>query len=120
MPFQPVAGVGVSVINTGVETAAQAAIAVLIGVTSWPRVHTPSPTRCRYAPLRRQSFCTASPQHVFASARMFWHCTAALHDNAARFAAHHHAVSGCGRTLKYIVLAWASLALGYDTTQARR
>ncbi|MBB1604716.1 lysophospholipid transporter LplT [Variovorax sp. UMC13] len=108
-------------IDTGIETAPEAAIAALIFVymlAAWFNTRIPH-TGVEMRPLR------ANAQHSFARNMVallpdFWHCNARLwRDKLGQISlATTTLFWGAGGNLKYIVLAWASLALGYSTAQA--
>jgi LPLT family lysophospholipid transporter-like MFS transporter len=108
-------------IDTGVNSPAEAAISVLIFVymlAAWFNTRIPH-TGVEMRPLR------ANPQHgllrnMGALLPDFWHCNARLwRDKLGQISlATTTLFWGAGGNLKYIVLAWASLALGYNTTQA--
>lgn len=108
-------------IDTGVDTPSEAAITVLIFVymiAAWFNTRIPN-TGVEMRPLR------ANPRHgmvrnMAALLPDFWHCNARLwRDKLGQISlATTTLFWGAGGNLKYIVLAWASLALGYSTTQA--
>ena len=108
-------------IDTGVDTPPQAAIAALIGVyvlAAWFNTRIPD-TGVEMRPLR------ANPRYGFvrnvaALLPDFWHCNSRLwRDKLGQISlATTTLFWGASGNLKYIVLAWASLALGYNTTQA--
>ncbi|VWX58881.1 MFS transporter, LPLT family, lysophospholipid transporter [Burkholderiales bacterium 8X] len=109
------------IIDTGVDTAPEAAIAALILVyliAAWFNTRIPH-TGVEMRPLR------ANPQHgilrnMAALLPDFWHCNSRLwRDKLGQISlATTTLFWGAGGNLKYIVLAWASLALGYSTAQA--
>ena len=108
-------------IDTGVGTAAEAAIAALIAVyaiAAWFNLRIPH-TGVEMRPLR------GTPQSsVLGSALTllpdFWACNARLwRDRLGQISLSTTTLFwGAGGNLKFIVLAWAAVALGYDTTQA--
>ncbi|RZI92890.1 MAG: lysophospholipid transporter LplT, partial [Variovorax sp.] len=108
-------------LNTGVDTPSEAAISVLIFVymiAAWFNTRIPN-TGVELRPLR------SNPEHSVARNMVallpdFWHCNARLwRDKLGQISlATTTLFWGAGGNLKYIVLAWASLALGYSTTQA--
>ncbi len=109
------------VFDTGIDTAPEAAIAVLIGVyalAAWFNTRIPH-TGVEMRPLR------ANPEQSLARNLVallpdFWHCNARLwRDKLGQISlAATTLFWGVGGNLRYIVLAWASLALGYSTAQA--
>ncbi len=113
--------ISLPLIETHIDTPPQAAIAVLIFVyalAAWFNLRIPH-TGVAMRPLR------ANPRHgvarnVVALLPDFWHCNARLwRDKLGQISlATTTLFWGAGGNLKYIVLAWASLALGYDTAQA--
>ncbi|BEP46660.1 MULTISPECIES: lysophospholipid transporter LplT [Variovorax] len=108
-------------IDTGVDSPAEAAISVLIFVymlAAWFNTRIPH-TGVEMRPLR------ANPAHglarnMFSLLPDFWHCNARLwRDKLGQISlATTTLFWGAGANLKYIVLAWAALALDYNTTQA--
>ena len=108
-------------INTGIESPAEAAISVLIFVyalAAWFNTRIPH-TGVEMRPLR------SNPAHGLARNMVsllpdFWHCNARLwRDKLGQISlATTTLFWGAGANLKYIVLAWAALALDYNTTQA--
>jgi LPLT family lysophospholipid transporter-like MFS transporter len=109
------------ILDTGVDTPPEAAIAALIFVyilAAWFNTRIPE-TGVEMRPLR------ANPQHGFvrniaALLPDFWHCNSRLwRDKLGQISLSTTTLFwGAGGNLKYIVLAWASLALGYSTAQA--
>ncbi|MCB1977941.1 MAG: lysophospholipid transporter LplT [Burkholderiaceae bacterium] len=109
------------VLDLGVATPAEAAIAALIAVyaiAAWFNLRIPH-TGVEMRPLRRTpeagvlgSALTLLPD--------FWACNARLwRDRLGQISlATTTLFWGAGGNLKFIVLAWAAVALGYDTTQA--
>ena len=108
-------------IDTGIDTAPEAAISVLIFVyliAAWFNTRIPH-TRVEMRPLRanrQHSFA----RNLFALLPDFWHCNSRLwRDKLGQISLGTTTLFwGAGGNLKYIVLAWASLALGYNTAQA--
>ncbi|MBO9516221.1 MAG: lysophospholipid transporter LplT [Variovorax sp.] len=108
-------------IDTGIDTPPEAAIATLIlvyAVAAWFNTRIPD-TGVEMRPLR------ANPQYgvtrnLLSLLPDFWHCNARLwRDKLGQISlATTTLFWGAGGNLKYIVLAWASLALGYNTAQA--
>ncbi|MDH6592282.1 LPLT family lysophospholipid transporter-like MFS transporter [Variovorax sp. TBS-050B] len=113
--------IDIPLIDTGVDSPAEAAISVLIFVyalAAWFNTRIPS-TGVEMRPLR------ADPAHGLARNMLallpdFWHCNARLwRDKLGQISlATTTLFWGAGANLKYIVLAWAALALDYNTTQA--
>jgi MFS family permease len=108
-------------ISTGIDTPPEAAITVIIwiyAIAAWFNTRIPD-TGVEIRPLR------ANPQHgltrnLLALLPDFWHCNSRLwHDKLGQISlATTTLFWGTGANLKYIVLAWASLTLGYDTAHA--
>jgi LPLT family lysophospholipid transporter-like MFS transporter len=108
-------------IDTGVDSPAEAAISVLIFVyalAAWFNTRIPH-TGVEMRPLR------SNPAHGLARNMVsllpdFWHCNARLwRDKLGQISLSTTTLFwGAGANLKYIVLAWAALALNYNTTQA--
>lgn len=103
----------VPLIGDYIETPPQAAIAVMIivyAIAALFNLHIPRTS----APLR------ALPHTVYDSAREFWACNTLLwRDKLGQISlATTTLFWGVSGNLRYIVLAWASVALGYSTTQA--
>lgn len=111
----------IPLIDTGIDTAPEAAISVLIFVyliAAWFNTRIPH-TGVEMRPLR------SKPQHSFARNLFallpdFWQCNSRLwRDKLGQISLGTTTLFwGAGGNLKYIVLAWASLALGYNTAQA--
>ena len=100
-------------IDTGIETAAQAAIAILIIVyivAAWFNTRIPSTG----VEMR------AIPRNVLELVPDFWNCNARLwRDKLGQISlATTTLFWGVSGNLRYIVLAWSAAALGYSTTQA--
>jgi len=108
-------------IDTGIDSPAEAAISVLIFVyalAAWFNTRIPH-TGVEMRPLR------SNPAHglahnMFSLLPDFWHCNARLwRDKLGQISLSTTTLFwGAGANLKYIVLAWAALALNYNTTQA--
>jgi len=108
-------------INTGIDSPAEAAISVLIFVyalAAWFNTRIPH-TGVEMRPLR------TNPSHGLARNMVsllpdFWHCNSRLwRDKLGQISLSTTTLFwGAGANLKYIVLAWAALALNYNTTQA--
>ena len=108
-------------IHTGIDTPAQAAIAALIAVyavAAWFNLRIPL-TGVPMRPLRHDT-----SRSVLANARAllpdFWTCNRRLwSDKLGQISLSTTTLFwGAGGNLKFIVLAWAAVALGYNTTQA--
>ncbi len=100
-------------IDTGIDTAPEAAIALLIlvyALAAWFNTRIPNTD----APLR------ALPQNLLALLPDFWHCNTRLwKDRLGQISlATTTLFWGVSGNLRYIVLAWSAAALGYSTTQA--
>src|SRR3989344_5833609 len=114
-------GIDIPMIDTGVDTPAESAIAALIAVyalAAWFNTRIPH-TGVEMRPLR------ADPSRsVLANALNllpdFWACNGRLwRDKLGQISlATTTLFWGAGGNLKFIVLAWAAVALGYNTTQA--
>lgn len=105
--------VDVPFIDTGIDTPAEAAIAVLIvvyAVAAWFNTRIPE-TGVTLRPL---------PRNVLALLPDFWQCNTRLwRDRLGQISlATTTLFWGVSGNLRYIVLAWAAAALGYSTTQA--
>lgn len=105
--------VDVPFIDTGINTPAEAAIAVLIvvyAVAAWFNTRIPE-TGVTLRPL---------PRNVLALLPDFWQCNTRLwRDRLGQISlATTTLFWGVSGNLRYIVLAWAAAALGYSTTQA--
>jgi len=108
-------------INTGVDSPAEAAISVLIFVymlAAWFNTRIPH-TGVEMRPLRANE-AHGLARNMFSLLPDFWHCNARLwRDKLGQISlATTTLFWGAGANLKYIVLAWAALALDYNTTQA--
>jgi len=100
-------------INTGIDTAPEAAISVLIFVyllAAWFNTHIPD-TGVEMRPLPKR-LTTLLPD--------FWTCNARLwRDKLGQISlAATTLIWGVAGNLRFIVLAWAAAALGYSVTQA--
>lgn len=105
--------VDVPFIDTGIDTPAEASIAVLIvvyAVAAWFNTRIPE-TGVTLRPL---------PRNVLALLPDFWQCNTRLwRDRLGQISlATTTLFWGVSGNLRYIVLAWAAAALGYSTTQA--
>ena len=108
-------------IHTGIATPAQAAIAALIvvyAIAAWFNLRIPN-TGVPLRPLRHDT-----SRSVLANALAllpdFWTCNRRLwSDKLGQISLSTTTLFwGAGGNLKFIVLAWAAVALGYNTTQA--
>lgn len=108
-------------LDTGVATPAEAAIAALIliyAIAAWFNLRIPH-TGVEMRPLRH-----TAQTGVLASALAllpdFWACNGRLwRDRLGQISLSTTTLFwGAGGNLKFIVLAWAAVALGYNTTQA--
>lgn len=113
--------IDIPLIDTGVDTPAEAAISVLIFVyalAAWFNTRIPS-TGVEMRPLRADP-AYGLARNMLALLPDFWHCNARLwRDKLGQISlATTTLFWGAGANLKYIVLAWAALALDYNTTQA--
>ena len=100
-------------IDTGIDTAPEAAIALLIlvyALAAWFNTRIPHTD----APLR------ALPRNLIALLPDFWQCNTRLwKDRLGQISlATTTLFWGVSGNLRYIVLAWSAAALGYSTTQA--
>jgi MFS family permease len=100
-------------IDTGIDTAPEAAIALLIlvyALAAWFNTRIPS-TDAVMRPL---------PNNLVALLPDFWHCNTRLwKDRLGQISlATTTLFWGVSGNLRYIVLAWSAAALGYSTTQA--
>ena len=100
-------------ITTGIDTAPEAAISVLIilyAIAAWFNTRIPN-TGVEMRPM---------PRNKLELLPDFWNCNAALwRDKLGQISlATTTLFWGVSGNLRYIVLAWASAALGYSTTQA--
>jgi len=100
-------------INTGIDTAPEAAISLLIllyMIAAWFNTRIPS-TGVEMRPM---------PRNKLELLPDFWNCNAALwRDKLGQISlATTTLFWGVSGNLRYIVLAWSAAALGYSTTQA--
>ncbi len=100
-------------VDTGVDSPAEAAIAALIAVyvlAAWFNTRIPH-TGVEMRPMPRDAQALLSD---------FWSCNSRLwHDRLGQISlATTTLFWGAGGNLKFIVLAWAAVALEYDTTKA--
>ena len=100
-------------IDTGIDTAPQAAISLLIvlyAVAAWFNLRIPD-TGVEMRPM---------PRNKFELLPDFWNCNSALwRDKLGQISlATTTLFWGVSGNLRYIVLAWSAAALGYSTTQA--
>ena len=100
-------------INTGIDTAPEAAISILIFVyllAAWFNTHIPD-TGVEMRPL---------PKRLTSLLPDFWTCNARLwRDKLGQISlAATTLIWGVAGNLRFIVLAWAAAALGYSVTQA--
>ncbi len=100
-------------VTTGIDTAPEAAIAVLIlvyGLAAWFNTRIPN-TGVDMRPM---------PRNKLELLPDFWRCNSALwRDKLGQISlATTTLFWGVSGNLRYIVLAWAAAALGYNTTQA--
>jgi len=100
-------------IDTGIDTAPEAAIALLIavyGLAAWFNTRIPL-TGVEMRPI---------PSNPLALVPDFWTCTARLwRDKLGQISlATTTLFWGVSGNLRYIILAWSAVALGYGTTQA--
>ena len=105
----------------GIDVAPEAAIGVVIFVyllAAWFNIRIPH-TGVEMRPLRADPG-KSQLANMVALLPDFWHCNQRLwHDKLGQIAlATTTLFWGAGGNLKYIVLAWAALALHYDTAQA--
>jgi MFS transporter, LPLT family, lysophospholipid transporter len=105
--------INVPFISTGIDTAPEAAISVLIilyAIAAWFNTRIPN-TGVEMRPM---------PRNKLELLPDFWNCNAALwRDKLGQISlATTTLFWGVSGNLRYIVLAWASAALGYSTTQA--
>jgi MFS family permease len=105
--------VDVPFIDTGIDTPAESAIAAMIVlylIAAWFNLRIPR-TGVEMRPM------TANPLAMLPD---FWACNSRLwHDKLGQISLSTTTLFwGAGGNLKFIVLAWAAAALGYDTTQA--
>ena len=109
------------VIDTGIDTAPEAAILVLVFVyalAAWFNTRIPH-TGVAMRPLRLNP-AHGSVRNLLALLPDFWNCNARLwRDRLGQISlATTTLFWGVSGNLRYIVLAWSAAALGYGTTQA--
>ena len=114
-------GLDLPLIDTGIDTPPEAAISALILVyiiAAWFNTRIPE-TGVEMRPLRSNAQ-QGMLRNLLALLPDFWHCNSRLwRDKLGQISlATTTLFWGAGGNLKYIVLAWASLALGYNTAQA--
>ena len=118
---QPLLSIDIPWIDTGIHTPAQAAIATLIAVyavAAWFNLRIPL-TGVEMRPMRHDSSCSVLG-NALALLPDFWTCNCRLwSDKLGQISLSTTTLFwGAGGNLKFIVLAWAGVALGYNTTQA--
>ncbi len=106
-------GIDLPLITTGIDSAPEAAISVLIGVyllAAWFNTRIPH-TGVEMRPM---------PRNALALLPDFWRCNTRLwQDKLGQISLSTTTLFwGVSGNLRYIVLAWASAALGYGVTQA--
>ena len=109
----PLLSIDIPLINTGIDTAPEAAISVLIFVyliAAWFNTRIP----------RTGVVMRAIPKNVLGLLPDFWTCNMRLwRDRLGQISlATTTLFWGVSGNLRYIVLAWAAAALGYSVTQA--
>jgi LPLT family lysophospholipid transporter-like MFS transporter len=108
-------------VTTGIDTAAEAAICLLIpfyGLAAWFNKRIPY-TGAALVPMRADP-SKSMVTNLVALVPDFWHCNQRLwHDKLGQISlATTTLFWGVSGNLRYIVLAWSAAALGYSTTQA--
>ena len=121
MLSQPLLAIDIPWVDTGIDTPAQAAIAALIGIyaiAAWFNLRIPN-TGVPMRALRHDSSCSVLA-NALALLPDFWSCNRRLwSDKLGQISLSTTTLFwGAGGNLKFIVLAWAAVALGYNTTQA--
>ena len=106
-------GLDLPFIDTGIDTAPEAAIALLIliyAIAAWFNTRIP----------RTDAVMRPLPNNLLALLPDFWHCNTRLwKDRLGQISlATTTLFWGVSGNLRYIVLAWSAAALGYTTTQA--
>ncbi|RYF71497.1 MAG: lysophospholipid transporter LplT, partial [Comamonadaceae bacterium] len=114
-------GIDLPMIDTGVDTPAEAAIAALIAVymlAAWFNTRIPH-TGVEMRPMR-SDMSRGVLSNALGLLPDFWACNGRLwRDKLGQISlATTTLFWGAGGNLKFIVLAWAAVALGYNTTQA--
>ncbi len=108
-------------IDTPIDTPPEAAITVLVGLyglAAWFNTRIPD-TGAPLIPLKADAEHSLL-YHLLALAPDFWHCNQRLwRDKLGQISlATTTLFWGASGNLRYIVLAWSAVALGYSTTQA--
>ena len=121
MLSQPLLSIGLPWIDTGIDTPAEAASAALIvvyAIAAWFNLRIPL-TGVEMRPLRHDAQRSVLANAV-ALLPDFWACNCRLwSDKLGQISLSTTTLFwGAGGNLKFIVLAWAGVALGYNTTQA--
>jgi MFS transporter, LPLT family, lysophospholipid transporter len=108
-------------IDTGIDTPAEAAIAVLVflyAIAAWFNTRIPY-TGAALMPLRKNPNQSLL-RNLLCLIPDFWHCNVRLwQDKLGQISLSTTTLFwGVSGNLRYIVLAWSAAALGYSTTQA--
>ena len=108
-------------IDTGIDTPPEAAIGVIVflyGLAAWFNTRIPQ-TGVTMMPLRSDT-TQSLPVNLLALVPDFWRCNMLLwRDKLGQISLSTTTLFwGASGNLRYIVLAWSSVALGYSTTQA--
>ncbi|MFM7802474.1 MAG: lysophospholipid transporter LplT [Limnohabitans sp.] len=114
-------GMDMPLLDTGIDTPPEAAICVIVflyGLAAWFNTRIPQ-TGVAMEPLRSQPNHSLSA-NLLALVPDFWRCNLLLwRDKLGQISlATTTLFWGASGNLRYIVLAWSSVALGYSTTQA--
>ncbi|MFM7697627.1 MAG: lysophospholipid transporter LplT [Limnohabitans sp.] len=114
-------GMDMPLLDTGIDTPPEAAICVIVflyGLAAWFNTRIPQ-TGVAMVPLRSQPNHSLSA-NLLALVPDFWRCNLLLwRDKLGQISlATTTLFWGASGNLRYIVLAWSSVALGYSTTQA--
>ena len=114
-------GLDLPLIDTPIDTPPEAAICVLVGlygVAAWFNTRIPD-TGVEMIPLKANAQHSLG-YHLLALVPDFWHCNQRLwRDKLGQISlATTTLFWGASGNLRYIVLAWSAVALGYTTTQA--
>ena len=114
-------GLDLPLIDTPIDTPPEAAICVLVGlygVAAWFNTRIPD-TGVTLIPLKANAQHSLG-YHLLALVPDFWHCNQRLwRDKLGQISlATTTLFWGASGNLRYIVLAWSAVALGYTTTQA--
>jgi LPLT family lysophospholipid transporter-like MFS transporter len=109
----PLLGLDLPTLDTGIDTAPEAAITLLIavyGLAAWFNTRIPH-TGVQMRPI---------PSNVLALVPDFWSCNSRLwRDKLGQISLSTTTLFwGVSGNLRYIILAWSAAALGYNTTQA--